>query len=142
MKRWLRLLLGLLCAVLLIIGILHIVKGQMQKRREVVYQTSLQSYQQVLKPGMSRKDVEDYLRERKQKFTQSCCVDPKEIQKRSWDDLVKIGSEGAPWYCSENAVYVAFQFADSSLPRKDMWSADDLDTLKSIAIFHRLENCL
>jgi hypothetical protein len=142
MKRWLRLLLVLLCAVLLIIGIRHIVKGQLQKRREVVYQATLQSYQQVLKPGISRKEVEDYLRERKQTFTQSCCVDRKEFPKRSRDDLVKIGAEDAPWFCSENAVYVAFQFADSALPHKDMWSADDLDSLKSVAIYRRLEDCL
>jgi hypothetical protein len=142
MKRWLRILLGLLCGVLLIIGIRFIVKGQLRKRREIVYQTTLWSYQQALKPGISRKEVEDYLRERKQTFTQTCCVDPKESRKRSWDDLVKIGAEDAPWFCSESAVYVAFQFADSSLPRKDIWSADDLDSLKSVAIYRRLEGCL
>jgi hypothetical protein len=37
---------------------------------------------------------------------------------------------------------VAFQFADSPLPHTEMWRADDLDTLESVAIYRRLENCL
>jgi hypothetical protein len=95
LKRWLRLLFGLVCVVLLIIGIRQGLKGQLQKRREVAYETTLKSYQQTLKQGMTRKEVEDYLGTRKQTFTQSCCVDPKEFQKHSWDDLVEIGAEDA-----------------------------------------------
>lgn len=142
MKRWLRLLLGLVCVVLLIIGGWQVVKRQLQKRREAVYQTTLKSYQQILKPGMNRKEVEDYLRSRKQTFSQSCCVDPKEFQKHSWDDLVKIGAEDAPWFCSERAVYVAFQFGENTQPHKDTWGADDLDTLKTVGIYSRMETCL
>ena len=32
----------------------------------------------------------------------------------SWDDLVKIGEESAPWFCSENDVYLAFEFNPKS----------------------------
>jgi hypothetical protein len=142
MKHWLRLLVGALGAALLIMGIRQIVKGQLRKKREVVYQATSQSYQQVLKPGTTRKQVENYLRARNQTFTQSCCVGTKGFPKHSWDDLAKIGAEDAPWFCSENAIYVAFQFADSPLPHTEMWRADDLDTLKSVAIYRRLENCL
>jgi hypothetical protein len=142
MKHWLRLLLGVLGAALLIVGVREIVKGQLRNKREVVYQATLESYQQVLKPGMTRKRVEDYLRARHQTFTQSCCVDTKEFRKHSWDDLAKIGAEDAPWFCSENAIYVAFQFADSPVPHKEMWRADDLDILETVAIYRRPEICL
>jgi hypothetical protein len=141
-KGRLRLLLGLLSLVLLTIGVRHVVKERLHKKRELSYQTTLQLYEQAIKPGMTRKQVEDYLHARSQAFSQSCCVDIKEFRKHSWDDLVKIGAEDAPWFCSESAVYVAFQFSDSPLPHDEMWRADDLDTVKSVSVYHRPENCL
>jgi len=35
-----------------------------KEKREAAYQAKLQSYSDVLKPGMTRKNVEDYLREK------------------------------------------------------------------------------
>jgi hypothetical protein len=56
---------------------------------------------------MTRKDVEDYLRSRNTKFTWiwTAFGGRRESQ---YADLVKIGEETAPWYCSEACVYVAF----------------------------------
>ena len=72
-----------------------------------------------------------------------CCVDAMELSKRkSWDDLTRLGEEEAPWFCSENNVYLAFQFIDGSRQQTNGWKADDLDTLKSITIYHWLEGCL
>ena len=133
---------AILSVVLLAVGVRHVVKKHLQKGREIRYQETLTAYQHSLKPGMTRKDIEGYLKANGKRFSQSCCVDIKEFRKRSWDDLVKIGSEDAPWFCSEGAVYVGFQFADSPLHHDEMWRADDLDTLKAITIYHRPENCL
>jgi hypothetical protein len=71
-----------------------------------------------------------------------CCVDSTETARRdSRDDLVKIGTEDAPWFCSEKNVYVAFQFTDHQ-QRRGMPKADDLDTLKAVSIYRWLEGCL
>jgi hypothetical protein len=107
-----------------------------QKKREATYQARLQSYSDVLKPGMTRKYVEDYLRSKGVTFHQLCCID----ERSASADLLKIGMEEHPWYCSEHDVYVAFQFAAVE-PHKP-WEAYDSDTLKRDTIFHKLEGCL
>jgi hypothetical protein len=91
---------------------------------------------------MTRKEVEDYLRAKKLEFRQMCCVDTKEFRKIPWDDLVKIGEEDAPWYCSSTDVYLAFQFTKGAQFKEGMWRADDLDTLKAVSIHRSLETCL
>jgi hypothetical protein len=141
MKRWLVGLLLLLLVALSTMGIRHIGKMRARKRREVAYHIALQSYQQVLKPGMTRRLVEDYFRTRNTAFRQMCCVDGN-LRKHSLDDLVKIGEEEAPWFCSENNVYVAFQFSDGPGLHDKWWGSDDSDMLKSVLIYHWLENCL
>jgi hypothetical protein len=100
-----------------------------QQKREIIYHSRLLSYSAVLKPGMNRKDVEDYLRTKSITFRQMCCVDFKDTSPRGYDDLAKIGQEAAPWACSEKNVYVAFQF-------------DTSDTLKSVTLYRWLEGCL
>jgi len=143
MKRILALILMLAVIGLLFLGINHRLKIRAKKKREAAYQAALRSYIQVLKPGMTRKEVEDYFQGKSVKFRQMCCVDALELSKRkSWDDLIKIGEEATPWFCSENNVYLAFQFIDDSEQQTGGWKADDLDTLKSITVYHWLEGCL
>jgi Na+-transporting NADH:ubiquinone oxidoreductase subunit NqrC len=97
MKRILVLILLLAVFGLLVLGIPYGRKTQARKKREAAYQTALLSYTQVLKPGMTRKEVEDYLHGRKVNFQQMCCVDATELSNRhSWDDLTKIGKEDPP----------------------------------------------
>ncbi len=106
-----------------------------QKKREAAYQATLQSYSDVLNPGMTRKYVEDYLRSKGVTLQQLCCID----ERSAFADLLKIGTEKHPWYCSEHEVYAAFQFLATvahTLP-----VAHDSDTLKSITILHKLEGC-
>jgi hypothetical protein len=107
-----------------------------QKKREAVYQATLQSYTDVLRPGITRKYVEEYLRSKGVSLQQFCCVE----EKSALADLLKIGTEKHPWYCEEHNAYVAFQFAAVE-PHKP-WEAYDSDTLKSITIFRKLEGCL
>ena len=52
------------------------------------------TYSQDLKPGMTRKEVEDYLRANKVQFSQGCCAGSNE---RSLDDLIEIGTRHFPW---------------------------------------------
>ena len=134
MKRW-RLPAAIAVIVALsVVGIRHALEQRSQQKheqqkREPIYQSKLLSYSAVLKPGMSRKEVEDYLRTKNITFRQMCCVDFKDTSPRGYDDLAKIGQEPAPWACSEKNVYVAFQF-------------DSSDTLKSVTLYRWLEGCL
>jgi hypothetical protein len=132
-------LLSMRCFVLLVLftGVSCDAHAQSPKeKREAVYQAKLQSYSDVLKPGMTRKNVEDYLRGKGVAFGQLCCID----EKSAFADLLYIGEEKHPWYCGKHNVFIAFQFAAVE-PHKG-WEAYDSDTLKSITVFHKFEGCL
>jgi len=74
-------------------------------------------------------------------FRQMCCVDIKEFRKGVWDDLTKIGQEDVPWVCSQNNVYIAFQFAGRPHERYT-WDAEAGDVLKAVTVYHWLAGCL
>ena len=128
------LILILVVAPLIFFGVRYEMKvraeTQAQAKRETTYQAALRSYNQILKPGVKRKEVEDYLRVNKTEFLQM-----------SLDDLTKIGEEEPPWYCGTSSVYVKFHFTSlrQSEPRL---GADDEDTLDEIEIYHWLDRCL
>ena len=140
MKRWHALVLALIAVALTAYGVRHILENRAEQKREIAYQSALRPYSERFRPGTTRKEVEEYLRARNIGFRQMCCVDYKS-HKSVWDDLTKISQEGAPWFCSENNVYVAFEFTG---PKRNgvEWSADPSDALKAISIYHWLEGCL
>jgi hypothetical protein len=144
LRRWpLRLILAGLALSIIGGGLWYGLKNQGQRRREAAYEQALSSYRQTLQPGMTRKQVEDYLRGRNARFEQMCCVEGARLADRaSWDDLVKIGQEKPPWFCNENYVYIAFQFIDHMPPTGISQTADDLNTLKSVTIYRQLGGCL
>ena len=113
------------------------------QKREAAYQLALGKYQRALRPGMTRKEVEDYLRAKNVQFRKSNFAESGP-NRHSFDDLTKIGEEDAPWYCGEHNIYVAFYFVDhESLSAPGfMLKDDDLDTLKSVSLYHWLEDCL
>ncbi len=86
---------------------------------------------------MTRRDVEDHLRSENVEFRQMCCVEGN-LSKGVYDDLAKISQEDTPWYCSEENVYVAFQFTG---PARNTigWTADAFDKLRAVTIFRWLE---
>jgi hypothetical protein len=151
MKRWLLLTAALVVIALSVVGVRYELEKRAhrkreleklaQEKREVVYQSALHSYSEGLRPGMTRKEVEDYLRAKHITFGQSCCVDPKDLPKGVYDDLTKIGQDEAPWFCSANIVYVAFRFTG---PERHSvgWTAEASDTLKAVTVYRRLEGCL
>jgi hypothetical protein len=122
-----------------IVGVHSWFEKQSRRKREAAYDSILRSYTQALKPGMTRKQVEDYLRTKNVSFQQMSGINGD-----SWDDLIKIGQEEEhPWYCSEHIVYLAFQFADYEQLGKPLdLEANKLDTLRAVTIYHRLEGCL
>jgi hypothetical protein len=70
-----------------------------------------------------------------------CCVDRKEFSRGVYDDLVKIGQEDAPWFCSEKNVYVALEFIGPERHSVGP-SAEAYDTLTTITIYRWLEGCM
>jgi hypothetical protein len=110
-------------------------RAEQKRRRE--YEATTRAYVEALTQGMRRSEVEDYLRGRNQKFAQMCCVDR---PRGAWADLVKIGQEKAPWFCSEHNIYVAFVF-DSVEPHS-FPKVTDTDTLVNVVLYPRLEGCL
>jgi hypothetical protein len=107
------------------------------QKREADYQAVLRSYSDAIKPGATRKSVEDYFQTNGIKYQKMCCV----AERSAYAELVRIGKEKHPWYCSEHNVYIAFQFVDE--PHEGWRPSDkDLDKLKSITIYHWLEGCL
>jgi hypothetical protein len=141
MKRWQRiLLLGVSVAVVVVVSVsLHSARArQAAKAREVYYEFVLFTYSQDFKLGMSRANVEHVLQARKTAFTELCCIDA-----TTYTDLVKIGDEAVPWYCSENTVYVSFQFtAVEPQPASVPYASHPSDVLKGLTIFRHLTGCL
>jgi len=59
MKRLLSLILVLIAFALTAFGVRHVIEKRSERRREIAYQSALRSYSERLKPGMTRKEVED-----------------------------------------------------------------------------------
>ncbi len=96
------------------------------------------TYSQDLKPGMTRKEVEDYFRANKISFGHGCCA----ANEVSVDDLIEIGTRHFPVPCGDSTYYVAFIFDEKTQhPPARIMQADDLDTLRSITTFDRVDDC-
>ena len=98
------------------------------------------SYSRDIKPGMTRKIVEDELRANKIQFGQMCCVEGG--HKRSLDDVIRIGTTHVPVPCGDTDYLVAFIFDDQTQrpPARPM-QADDMDTLRSIKAVSWVADC-
>ncbi len=125
---------------LVLIGIHNARQKRSQQERDVAYQTALRSYSEVIKPGMTRSEVEGLLHARNKVFRQMCCVDIKKPM-GVWDDLIKIAQDDPPWICSEKNIYIALQFAGTR-PQAAPTSAEPSDTLTAVTLYPHLEGCL
>ncbi len=138
--------LSMIVAAALIVSIsLWFANRRKAAQREARYQIVLAKYAGDLKPGMNRGQVERYLQTNRAQFRQMCCVANfrgkyVSLNGAGWDDLVKIAEESAPFFCSENNVYIAFEFNPKS--QGELSDTNSSDTLKSVSIFHELEGCL
>jgi hypothetical protein len=144
MRRWLSYSAILISALAVGWLIHHVSEERAQKKREISYQETVRSYSEVLKTGMTRKKVEDYLTAKNIRFRQMCCVRRKEFSRGvyddTYDDLVKIAQEEAPWICSENNVYIAFQFLGRY--KHSPPAAEPSDILNDVTVYHWLEGCM
>jgi hypothetical protein len=107
-----------------------------KQKREAGYQAVLHSYADMVKVGATRKEVEELLKSRNSSFVRLCCVE----EGTTFSDLIQIGKEKHPWYCSEHAVYIAIEFVtiDRDVPTK----INETDVVQKVTIWHHLEGCL
>lgn len=136
MKRWMLLIMVVVAISSAAMVLSSHVRSEARTKREAEYQMALQSYSHDLKPGLTRKEVENYLHAKGAVFTQMCCIE----ERTTYADLVKVGEESAPWYCSESYVHVAFEFAATE--PHELWKAYETDKLRRILIFRQLGGCL
>jgi hypothetical protein len=113
--------------------------------RERGYHNVLAQYTVELNPGMTREQVERYLRTDGKSFRQMCCVanfkgEHVSLDRAGYDDLVKIAQESAPFVCAENNVYIAFEFNPKSQGEQSQTNGSDI--LKRVSVFHELEGCM
>ena len=136
-------------AAVLIVSVTWLVQHKRERHRaaerEIYYQTALAKFTKEIAPGMTRVQVERQLQTSGTRFRQMCCVANFRNQYVSiigagWDDLVKIGSENVPWFCSENNVYIALEFNPKL--KGELADTNGSDILKKISVFHQLEGCL
>lgn len=140
MGRW-----RVIASALLVLSVLllawgvvtHQSRKEQARRRAAAYEATLREYSAVLKRGMTRKTVEDYLRKQNAGFTHSCCMG---ASHNAWDTLVKIDEEKPPWFCSEQYVYVGFEFVSDAPHRFP--EAHDSDTLTVVRLLRRSTGCL
>jgi cytosine/adenosine deaminase-related metal-dependent hydrolase len=136
MKRWLLLVIAAIVVALSAAALRHVSRAEAKKKREAAYQSALQAYSRNLRPGLTRKEVEDDFRTRHISFGQICCVE----DRSAFADLIRVGQEDAPWYCSENYVYIAFEF--TAVEPHHPLKAYDTDSLKTVTLFRQLGGCL
>jgi hypothetical protein len=126
-------------ALLLTVTARHVLEEAAQKRRAISYQSALLTYSQRVRPGMTRKEVEEQPRIKGARFTQRCCTE----DRSAFSDLVRVGEEAVPWYCSEWPVYVAFEFvaAEPNQLQSPLKPAAS-DVLRRIELVGNGEGCL
>ena len=130
------LILILVVAPLTFLGVRHEMRVRAESRaranRETTYQAAVRSYSQILKPGVTRKEVENYLRFNRVEFL-----------RLSLDDITKIGEDqAANWFCGKSDVYVKFQFIASTQHEGRPDDANERDTLEEIKISRIASGCI
>jgi hypothetical protein len=115
------------------------VRAAAQREREAGYPLALRAYSEIVQPGMTRKEVENALRSRATSFSKILGPFGGTAE---YGDLVKIGEEDAPWYCSEEYVYVAFVFSAVEKHDLEHHLGADSDVLKKVQIFRPDTGCL
>ena len=136
--RWILLIVTVILLVVSAFGVRSVMDKRAEQKRQIEYQSVLKAYSGALKPGMTRHDAESYLHSKGLSFQKMCCVG---IRRSAWADLVRIGKEKAPWYCSQYNVYVALEF-ETTEPHGIIQDARDSDRLENVTLFPWLEECL
>jgi hypothetical protein len=99
-----------------------------QRQNSANLAAALSNYEQSLRPGMSRKDVEDYLRTRGITFLEQCCNG---VPGSAFSVLIPVGKEGAHWYCETVPDYVSLEFVATE-PHEPGAGPSNSDVLREV----------
>ena len=90
--------------MVLVLAIVAGVSFVRAKRNDEQYQTTLKQFRTTLKPGTSRGQVEEYLRQRGMPFERTCC------KPGIFSDRARIGKRPSKFVCSDENIYLEFKF--------------------------------
>ena len=110
------------------------------RARQALYQQAVKEFSDALKPGTARSEVESYLRSRDRKFSHVFGPGLSNSASDGAADLVKIGAEKAPPYCSGLDIFVALRF--SSMQAGPMLHVSESDKLKDVVLYSMPVDCL
>ena len=130
------LVLAAICVFSIRYGLARHTRRKLEAARRVGYEQILASYSNEVRLGTNRKQVEEDFRAKGTIFRQICRIQAS----TTVSDLIKIGEEDVPWFCSEHNIYVAFQFSPTD--SHAALESDDSDELTKIILHPMLEGCL
>jgi hypothetical protein len=136
-----KLLLSILFVVALIfagLGVNGLLQKRAERNRQIGYQSILKEFSAALPVGSERREVESLLVVRNRAFQRMCCIASE--NRNAQEDLVKIGTEPKPWYCSDNSVYLVFEF--DSMSHDGPGQSDPSERLRRIEVKPWLGGCL
>jgi hypothetical protein len=105
MKLWLVIGWGILVVVALADIRSFVIAKQKEQQRQATYRGKVDAYRSILKPGMTRERVEEYLRQTGAPYQRICC------EAGVFSDRTRVGHEAPGWVCRNWDVYVEFRFA-------------------------------
>jgi hypothetical protein len=108
------------------------------EKHKAAYEAKCQAYAKIMKPGMTRKDVEGYLKSKGITFYRTWFA-----ERDAYADEILIGAEKPPFYCGSYNIYLAFEYISAEPPQPNgLHSCTDADVLKEIKVIDRLESCV
>lgn len=110
-------------------------EARKQEKEAAESQAALLRYEQIFKPGATRKDIENHLRADNTGFFERCCY-----EEQTTATLVKIADDAPPWFCNELPVYIVFEFVPE--PPFDPLHSLGADVLKHVHLVSNGEGCL
>ena len=135
MRRW-RVALVVVVLIAAVVAAFQWYSRRAQRKRDAQYRSALFSYSNQFPPGVSRELVESYLRARGIAIQQQSG----ETGFDAMTDLIVIGQDPVPWYCSTWPVYIEFHYA--ARQQDHQFKADSSDILKKVRLDSRGEGCL
>lgn len=107
----------MMAALFLLAGCAARTPEQQTRHDDTHYNSALSPYVRDLKLGVSRKEVEDYLRSKNISFQHGCCAAmgqktnaPNQGYFYAMDTNIELREEVRPWPCGTAYVYIAFEF--------------------------------
>ena len=137
MKRWLI----LVVVVIVVVTSAILARKAWYASQEKQIQAALLMYSRNLRPGLTRKDVEEYLRARHADFYTGNSFG----KEGGWADYVKVGERPPPLTCGVMPAWVTLEFTamdPEGVPSGHMKRPDGLDILTRVHLTVGSNDCL